>query len=600
MRLSSCLSLAIILATAGGIAACQPDVDDSGDASANALEENIDSRNGGIYHLSEGGEVMPLFVLRALRAEVDGEEVPFMSPKSLQRFGFIADPVGPDNPEGLPVGLTLGRAADTALVSVGFNCSTCHVQEIRYTNALHQTKKLRIDGGGSNVDFSGFNRAVGDALRSSLGKDSSLWDKSAFAARAITEAAKVSRQYQDFDGTADSAWTRFKMLWTVITHARDVAAGDVKSAIEEFDIPDARKRLLYARYVGYRGAAGVIPGKTPSGPGSTDPFGDGSNYLFFDWGYHKAPQSQMRYQSIFEMNDKAWYDVTSNANSILKRNIIQAMAVGGVTDISGENPTYVTSLDMPNIIAIGESYQALRAPTWPEDLPYDATLAARGKSIFQATCAGCHEPQRVGSKGLYDVQIVPLEKIGTDSHEIDQYLTKIPTPTGDQLNLGEIANLVGAKLLENYCASAKLTKGQCLELDDAFDAKDNPTGRRDKPIFTTTATGYQADILDGAWSQGRVLHNGAVPSIADLLKPAAERPKKFAVGHSDYDPERLGYTLYTDLTPDAKKAGATTIFDTTLPGNSNAGHEGERYGTDLPDEDKKALLEYLKKHRSAR
>jgi hypothetical protein len=32
-------------------------------------------------------------------------------------------------------------------------------------------------------------------------------------------------------------------------------------------------------------------------------------------------------------------------------------------------------------------------------------------------------------------------------------------------------------------------------------------------------------------------------------------------------------------------------FDTALPGNSNAGH---RYGTTLPDDDKRAIVEYLK------
>ena len=36
------------------------------------------------------------------------------------------------------------------------------------------------------------------------------------------------------------------------------------------------------------------------------------------------------------------------------------------------------------------------------------------------------------------------------------------------------------------------------------------------------------------------------------------------------------------------------LFDTTLPGNGNAGHEGPAYGTDLPAADKDALVEYLK------
>jgi len=35
-------------------------------------------------------------------------------------------------------------------------------------------------------------------------------------------------------------------------------------------------------------------------------------------------------------------------------------------------------------------------------------------------------------------------------------------------------------------------------------------------------------------------------------------------------------------------------YDTTQEGNSNRGHEGAAYGTNLPAADKSALLEYLK------
>ena len=41
-------------------------------------------------------------------------------------------------------------------------------------------------------------------------------------------------------------------------------------------------------------------------------------------------------------------------------------------------------------------------------------------------------------------------------------------------------------------------------------------------------------------------------------------------------------------------AGATFRFDTAVPGNGNAGHEGKAYGTELPDDEKIALVEYLK------
>jgi hypothetical protein len=35
-------------------------------------------------------------------------------------------------------------------------------------------------------------------------------------------------------------------------------------------------------------------------------------------------------------------------------------------------------------------------------------------------------------------------------------------------------------------------------------------------------------------------------------------------------------------------------YDTTQPGNANAGHEGPAYGTELSSHEKDALIEYLK------
>ena len=36
------------------------------------------------------------------------------------------------------------------------------------------------------------------------------------------------------------------------------------------------------------------------------------------------------------------------------------------------------------------------------------------------------------------------------------------------------------------------------------------------------------------------------------------------------------------------------LYDTTLPGNSNKGHEGKMYGTELAPDDKDDLVEYMK------
>jgi hypothetical protein len=80
------------------------------------------------------------------------------------------------------------------------------------------------------------------------------------------------------------------------------------------------------------------------------------------------------------------------------------------------------------------------------------------------------------------------------------------------------------------------------------------------------------------------LHNGSVPSLYHLLLPPNQRPRTFYVGNWEFDPEIVGYETKNDF-PGAFK------YDTRTRGNSNAGHE---YGTDLNEEDRKALVEYLK------
>jgi hypothetical protein len=98
---------------------------------------------------------------------------------------------------------------------------------------------------------------------------------------------------------------------------------------------------------------------------------------------------------------------------------------------------------------------------------------------------------------------------------------------------------------------------------------------------------YKARPLNGVWASAPYLHNGSVPNLAQLLLPAAERVKQFHVGSREFDPQHVGF--------DSQEAPGTFLFDVSLPGNSNAGHEGPMYGTDLADAEREDLVEYLKK-----
>jgi len=106
-------------------------------------------------------------------------------------------------------------------------------------------------------------------------------------------------------------------------------------------------------------------------------------------------------------------------------------------------------------------------------------------------------------------------------------------------------------------------------------------------LFTSyrKTDGYAATFIDGAWARAPYLHHGSVPTMWDLLQPVSARPKVFYRGYNVYDPKKLGYIS------DGPEAEKFFRYDTSVPGNDNAGHE---YGTALSDADKWALIEYLK------
>ena len=84
----------------------------------------------------------------------------------------------------------------------------------------------------------------------------------------------------------------------------------------------------------------------------------------------------------------------------------------------------------------------------------------------------------------------------------------------------------------------------------------------------------------------RYLHNGSVPTLADLLEPVESRPRQFWRGLDLFDATKVGFVSDSD---EAKRIG--TPIDVARPGNSNAGHI---WGTTLSAEEKRALLEYMK------
>ena len=124
--------------------------------------------------------------------------------------------------------------------------------------------------------------------------------------------------------------------------------------------------------------------------------------------------------------------------------------------------------------------------------------------------------------------------------------------------------LAAARLLEGVIAAEPANGQSAATLNNA-----------------TAKIGYKARPLNGIWATAPYLHNGSVPNLVELLKPAAQRVKTFHVGSQEFDPVNVGF----------KDDPNQPLFDTNVDGNTNTGHE---FGTDLNPEQRRQLLEYLK------
>ncbi len=179
----------------------------------------------------------------------------------------------------------------------------------------------------------------------------------------------------------------------------------------------------------------------------------------------------------------------------------------------------------------------LQPPKYP--FAVDAQLAATGQALYASQCASCH---RFGEKQTGQVTL--LEDIGTDPNRLYSF-----TP----------------QLVAQF-----------------HEYKKEPF----KFNAYRKTYGYSNIPLDGVWARAPYLHNGSVPTLWDLLQTPKQRPVTFYKGYNEYDPTQVGFVT---TGPAAEQIGFK--LDTRLAGNGNQGH---LYGTTLPDDQKRALLEYLK------
>jgi hypothetical protein len=515
------------------------------------------------YSQDQGSQIMPLVWFEALE-QPSGE--PFGA-DSLSRYGYLPNPASPT--PGLPVGFTVNGSGKNTMV--GMTCAACHTRQIVSNGVAYQ-----IDGGPAIVDFQSFLADLDIAVASVLGSEADFAD---FAAAVLGPSPTSERQAAL--RTAVEAW--FLRYDTLMKNAlptppwgmgRLDAVAMIFNRLTGLDLGPPPSHLI---------AENIQPATAPV------------RYPFL-W---NAPIQDLT----------QWPGFASNGNSILglARNLGEVMGV--FATFAPQKAWYgidyltVNSANFPGLLALEELIRKIGPPQWPWTV--NNTLADQGEAVFNRPtasggCVDCHGIEPGITRPIdQKTWATPVINVGTDTHEYD--ILAWTAKTGVLKGVSTLAdstplkpedaaiNILGIALtgsIEQFCLEHPLDCGsQALE--------SSPTVGGLKDLYTLrglaagTAGAYESRVLEGIWAAAPYLHNGSVPTLAQLLTPAAQRVQTFAVG-PDYDQVNIG------LAATQTQAGYTfeaTGCDDLDSGNSNCGHE---YGTTLSDSDKQALLEYLK------
>jgi hypothetical protein len=588
-RVAFLIRFAIVVAASSGIEAAlgEPIYVDQGPDWTSAERTDY-------YTRDQGSRLIGLAWLQALKGK-DGQ--PFLS-DGLSRYGFLPNP---GNTANLPVGFHTTGPKGSQIV--GATCAACHTRQLEVDG-----KAYRIDGGPAFADFQAFlsdlDKAVGDVT----GSDAAF---AAFAAAVFQPATPAAADVAALRQRVD-AWYRRYHAFVAGTlppvgwgPGRLDAVGIIFNRLAGTDVGPPPDRL--------------IP----------------ENMKFAD-----AP---VRYPFLWNspmQNQTDWGGFVLNGNYVfaLARNTGQALAFADFEPKrSSDSFSYANSINFDGLNRLEELVIKMGPPKWPREWPIDSKLADEGKKIYEKECGkGCHEKKEVHSlRDLFATTWeTPVQNVGTDTRQFDALGRRVKTGAlagagfpfvAKRLEEEDYAvhvmfSAVTGTMLEHLKHKLFGGNGTSSSSSDGFGSSLTPKGQvasappQASPAPAKAATApdsaqpvgqpasltiepgtllkrtlnkgeYEARVLEGIWAAAPYLHNGSVPTLAELLKPSAERRSEFRLG-AKYDIENVGVAV----TQDGPIRPVTDCKDLNS-GNSRCGHE---YGTSLGESEKKALLEYLK------
>lgn len=339
-----------------------------------------------------------------------------------------------------------------------------------------------------------------------------------------------------FDCAADA---RFSPDW-IVPEIQRLGAG--LNLMERKLLYPIAIHLMRDRVLTLRDRFRFIYGQPEWGPGRVDTFNSAKAIFNFPW--ERLPERELvgatDFPSIWNQAPRRGMQLHWDGNNtrVEERNLSAAFGTG----------TTPPTIEHGELDRIEEWLLNFKPPPYPYAI--DKALAAKGEPIYQKYCAECHGRNGQDFSGAQVGKVVPIDDIGTDRWRLDSYTWELA------VNQGTLYAGYDEHRFKNF-----------------------------RKTF-----GYANMPLDGVWLRAPYLHNGSVPTLKDLLEPSDNRPREFYRGYDVYDSKNVGFV--SDMKDE--KGRKYFYFVTSVRGNGNKGHEGPRYGTELPAEQKAALLEYLK------
>lgn len=548
---------------------CAPVAQTAAQTAPKTLEQGWNKKTRDqFYSQDQGSRLIPLTWIKALK-QPNGE--PFMA-ANLDRYGYLPNPA---SQAGLPIGFTTNTNDDNKTTYLGMTCAACHTRQIDVAGTSY-----RIDGGPAIVDLQSFQTDLDAAVNTVLSDDAAF---NQFATDVLGGVPNAAAKKKLRDEVA--AW--FEPFHEITKRSfQEVSPWGPGRA-------DAIS-LIFNRVTGLD----IGPPPTYMIPNNIKKADVPVRYPFL-WNAWRQDFTQ-------------WPGFSPNGNKILglSRNTGQVIGVFAefhpVKDNSKVNYIRNNSVNFWGLNKLENLIMKLDPPKWPWKL--DPALVAKGKLVYQQkdaangnkSCEDCHGIKRGKLRSIRKSWATPICDVGTDSREINLMSSQVNTGVlegasmfGPPLKredsaISVLKVAVIGSIVQHYTSLGVPGRIENLrrQLKDTWQPK-AAAATDEEPCKGDGPYGYESRVMEGIWAAAPYLHNGSVPTLAELLTPDNQRVSEFKVGPA-YDIENVGLAAqqtkfnYTLKTTDCSERNS---------GNSRCGHN---YGTGFSPAAKKALLEYLK------